>query len=152
MIAAQHPHEVVLNRVDVLKLVNHDVFKPLLPLEADVPVLLEEVEREFEQVVVVKAKALFLLAEVAVEDDVRNALCAFVLLAQGVVRQGDEVEIVFGLLEQLLHFNHVAGGGEAHVAQREAALLIDELQHGVDVGIVEHEEVFGVLQGVAVFL
>ena len=44
MIAAQHLHQLILQRVDILKLVDHDVFEPLLPLEPDVLVLLENVE------------------------------------------------------------------------------------------------------------
>ena len=59
VIAAQHLHQLILQRVDILKLVDHDVFEPLLPLEPDVLVLLENIERELDEVVVVEAEALF---------------------------------------------------------------------------------------------
>ena len=84
VIAAQHLHQLILQRVDILKLVDHDVFEPLLPLEPDVLVLLENIERELDEVVVVEAEALFLLIEIAVEDDVPRRVGALVLFAQRV--------------------------------------------------------------------
>ena len=48
MISAQHFHQPVLQLVDVLKLVDHDVFQPLLPLQADGVVLLKDIERKLD--------------------------------------------------------------------------------------------------------
>ena len=48
MVSAQHLHQPVLQLVDVLKFVDHDVFQPLLPLQADGVVLLKDIERKLD--------------------------------------------------------------------------------------------------------
>ena len=70
VIVAQHLHQGVLRRVNVLKFVDHDVFQPLLPLEADILVRAENVEREDDQVVIIQRKALLFLIEITVEDTI----------------------------------------------------------------------------------
>ena len=70
MIASEHFHELVLKPVNVLELVDHDVFETLLPFEAQVLAATENLEREYDQVVVVEAEAFLLLIEIAVEQDV----------------------------------------------------------------------------------
>ena len=70
VILAQHLHQRVLRRVNVLKFVDHDVFQPLLPLEADILVRAENVEREDDQVVIIQRKALLFLIEITVEDTI----------------------------------------------------------------------------------
>ena len=70
MILAQHLHQGILRRVDILKFVDHDVFQPLLPLEADILVHAENVEREDDQVVIIQRKALLFLIEITVEDTI----------------------------------------------------------------------------------
>ena len=152
VIAAQHLHQLILQRVDILKLVDHDVFEPLLPLEPDVLVLLENIERELDEVVVVEAEALFLLIEIAVEDDVPRRVGALVLFAQRVERHRDHVLVILRLLKELSDLDHVPCGGIGHVAQCEAALFIDDAEHRVDVGIIQHEEALRVLHRMAVLL
>ena len=70
MIPLQRFHQLVLQAVDVLEFVDHDVLQALLPLGADRGILLEDVKREFDQVVVVEPEALFLLIQVSVKNDV----------------------------------------------------------------------------------
>ena len=152
VIAAQHLHQLVLQRVDILKLVDHDVFEPLLPLEPDVLVLLENIERELDEVVVVEAEALFLLIEIAVEDDVPRRVGALVLFAQRVERHRDHVLVILRLLKELSDLDHVPCGGIGHVAQCEAALFVDDAEHRVDVRIIQHQKALRVLHGVAVLL
>ena len=152
VIAAQHLHQLILQRVDILKLVDHDVFEPLLPLEPDVLVLLENIERELDEVVVVEAEALFLLIEIAVEDDVPRRVGALVLFAQRVERHRDHVLVILRLLKELSDLDHVPCGGIGHVAQCEAALFVDDAEHRVDVGIIQHEEALRVLHRMAVLL
>ena len=152
VIAAQHLHQLVLQRVDILKFVDHDVFEPLLPLEPDVLVLLENIERELDEVVVVEAEALFLLIEIAVEDDVPRRVGALVLFAQRVERHRDHVLVILRLLKELSDLDHVPCGGIGHVAQCEAALFVDDAEHRVDVGIIQHQKALRVLHGVAVLL
>ena len=55
-------------------------------------------------------------------------------------------------LEQLLNLDHVPGGGEGHVPEGEPPLLIDDLEHGVNVRVVQHQETPGVLDRMAVLL
>lgn len=57
--AAKGFHEAVLKPVDVLELVDHNIFEALLPLAADLRLALEDVQRENDQVVVVEAEAFF---------------------------------------------------------------------------------------------
>ena len=114
--------------------------------------LLEDVQGEFDQVVVVQAEALLLLVQIAVKDDVRGGGGPVILLLQRVQGQGDQVPVVVRLLEQLLNLDHVPGGGEGHVPEGETPLLIDDLEHGVNVRVVQHQEALGVLDRVAVLL
>ena len=130
----------------------YDVFEPLLPLEPDVLVLLENIERELDEVVVVEAEALFLLIEIAVEDDVPRRVGALVLFAQRVGRHRDHVLVILRLLKELSDLDHVPCGGIGHVAQCEAALFVDDAEHRVDVGIIQHEEALRVLHRMAVLL
>ena len=152
MVAGQHLHELVLQTVDILELVHHEVLEPLLPLQPDVGVLFEQVQREHDEVVVVQAEALLLLVEVAVEDDVARFDGLKVGPVQVLERHGQHAAVVVGTLLQLHDLDHIAGLREGHVAQREAALLVDDLEHGVDIGVVEHEEALRVLQRVTVLL
>ena len=152
VIAAQHLHQRVLRLIDVLKFVDHDVFQPLLPLEPDVRILLEDIEREFQQIVVVQPKAFLLLVEIAIENDVVRGLSLQIFLLQRLERQRDEIEIILRLLLELAELDHVPRRAEGHGAQRQPALLVDDAEHGVDVAVVKHEKAPRILHGVAVLL
>ncbi len=152
VVARQHFHEQVLGLVDVLELVDHDVFEPLLPLAFDVRLHREDVEREQEQVVVVEAEALFLLVQIAVENDIVLLRGGLIFLVELIERHADEVFVVFRFPEQLLVFDHVPCIAKGHVPEGEAALLVDDLEHGVDVRVVEDQEILRVADGVAVLL
>ena len=152
VVAAERAHEAVLGLVYVLELVHHDVLQPLLPLAAYLALALENVEGEEDEVVVVQAEALFLLVEVAVEDDVPRADGVEVLPVQGLQVHVYHVEVVFGVLDALAELYHVPRVGVCHVAQGEAALFVDAGEHDVDVSVVEDEEAFGVLHRVTVLL
>ena len=152
MISAQRLHQLVLQRVDILKLVDHDIFKPLLPLEPNVLMLLKNVERELDEVVVVESKAFFLLIEIAVEDDVSRHIRALILFAQRVERHRDHVPVIVRLLEELADLDHVPRGGIGHVAQRKAALFINDAEHRVDIRVIQHQKALRILNGVAVLL
>ena len=152
MVAAERAHEPVLRFVYVLELVHHDVLQTLLPLAAYLVVLLEDVEREEDEVVVVEAKALLLLVEIAIEDDVARRDGVHVLFSQGIEVHVYHVEIVFRVLDALAYLYHVTRVRIGHVPESEAALLVDTREHGVNVGVVEHEEALGVGNSVAVLL
>ena len=152
VVAAQHLHQLILQGVDVLKLVDHNVPQPLLPLELDLRIFLEDVEGELDQVVVIQAKTFLLLVEIAVKDDVLRIDGVQILLFQVIQGHRQHVQIVIRFLEQLLDLNHVPGLAEGHIPESQAPLLIDDLEHGVDVGVVQHQEPLGVLDGVAVLL
>ena len=60
VVPLQDLHELVLKAVDVLELVDHDVLEARLPLASNLRVVLEDVERELDEVVVVEPEALLL--------------------------------------------------------------------------------------------
>ena len=152
MPAAEHLHQPVLQGIDVLELIDHDVFEALLPLQPDLLVDLEDVKREVDEVVVVEAEAFLLLVQIAVKQNVLHIDRVKVLLAEDVEGHGDHVAVILRLLDALADLEHVPRVFEGHVAQGEAALLVDLCEHGVDVGVVENEEAVGVLYRVAVLL
>ena len=115
-------------------------------------ITLQEDKHSLDEVVVVEAEALFLLIEIAVEDDVPRRVGALVLFAQRVERHRDHVLVILRLLEELADLDHVPCGGIGHVAQCEAALFVDDAEHRVDVGIIQHEEALRVLHRMAVLL
>lgn len=112
----------------------------------------ENMEGKQDEVVVVQAEALLLLIEVAIEDDVLWLDGVQVLLLQAVQGHGEHIEVVVRIFEELAYLNHVPGLAEGHLPQGQAALLIDNLQHGVDVRVVQHQEALGILDDGAVFL
>ena len=152
MIITKHFHQLVLQIVDVLKLINHDVLQALLPLQPHLFILTEDVQCKLDQVVIIQAEALLLLVQVPVEYAVLGSRGRLVLLLQ--LRQGhaDELQIVVRLLLQFDDLDHVSGIGEGHVPQRQPLLLVDHLQHGVDIPVVQHQETLGVLHHMAVLL
>ena len=152
MVAAQDLHQLVLRRVDILKFIDHDVFQPLLPLEPDILMRAEDIEGELDQIVVVKREALLFLIEIAVENDILCACGLLIFFLQRVEGQGDHVLVILRPLLELQHLNHVARVGERHVAQRQPALVVDDLEHGVNIAVVEHQKALGIADGVAVLL
>ena len=152
VIAAEDLHQRILELVNVLELVDHDILQPLLPLQPDVRVLLEEEEGEFDQIVVIQAEALLLLIQITVEDDVLRRRGAVIFLLQGLQGQGEHVPVVVRLPEQLSNLDPVPGGGKGHVPEGQAPFLVDDLEHGVNVRIVQHQEALGILDRVAVLL
>ena len=152
VVIAQHPHQVVLWLVDILKFIHHDVFQPLLPLQPGLGMLRKDVKREQKQIVVVQAEALFLLIQIPVEQDIRQRHGGVVFLFELVQRQIDQIQIVIRPFFQFLDFKHVPRMAEGHIAQGQAPLLVDDLQHGVDVRIVQDEKALGIAHGVAVLL
>ena len=152
MVTAQHLHQLILNGIDVLKLIDHDVLQPLLPLEPDLRILLKEVQGEFEQIVVVQSEAFLLLIEVSVKDDISGGRCLVVLLLQSIQGKCDEIPVVLRLLDQLAHLNEVPGGGKGHVPQGQPPFFIEDLQHGINIRVVQYQKAFGIMHRVAVFL
>ena len=152
MEASKHAHKLVLQRVDVLELVDHDVFQALLPFQPNVRVLIEDVEHDGNKVVVVEGEALLLLVQISVEDDVAHVGCLLVLFAQGGERHGKQVAVVIGPILELHDLDHVARTTERHIAQREPPLVVDGLKHLIDVGVIEHEKALRVLNGVRILL
>ena len=152
VIALQHLHELVLQRIDILKLVDHDVFQALLPFEADIRELLEHVEREHDQVVVIEPEALPFLVKIPIENDVPHIIGLQIPFTQLRDRPFEHVQIVVRMLFELLYLDHVARSRKRHIAQRKASFFINGLQHGIDVGVVEHQEAFRVPHGMGIFL
>ena len=152
MVGAQHFHQFVLEDVDILELVDHNIFQPLLPFQPDVFLLPEQIQGEFDQVVVIQPEAFLFLIQVPVKDNLFFISSLVVLLLQGLQRHGQHILIVLRLFKNLLYLDHVPGIGKSHVPQGQSPLFVDDLQHGVYIGIVQDEKAFWIPESVAVFL
>ena len=152
MVAAKHLHKPVLKHINVLELVDHDVLQALLPLQADLFILFKNIQREFDQVIIVQAEAFFLLVQITVEDDVVGSGRLAIFLQQSVRRHGNQVEIVFRAFKQFLDFDHIPRVGEGHIVQGQTAFLINDSQHRINIGIVQNQEALRILHRKAVFL
>ena len=62
------------------------------------------------------------------------------------------IPVIIRPLEQLLYLNHVPCVAKGFLPQGKAPLLIDDLEHGVNVGVVQHKKALWILHGVAVLL
>ena len=82
MVGAQHLHQAVLQIIDILILVDHDVFQPLLPLATDLVVNAEQMQHIIDQIIVVEAETFFLLIQIAPENDVVRFHGVEIFLAQ----------------------------------------------------------------------
>ena len=152
VISAEGLHELVLERVDILEFINHDILQPLLPLQPDVLVFLKNIEGKLDEVIVVQGKAFLFLVQVAVENDIlhrKGLMILFVKKGQG---HGNHVFIILRLPHALLHFNHVPGFVEGHIPKSQPPLLVNHLQHVINVRIVDDQEIFRIGYGMAVFL
>ena len=152
VVRAQGFHHFVLNHVYVLKLVYHYVFKALLPLKTDGLVGLEDIKHKLKEVVVVKAKAFFLLVEVSVKNDVVGFGCSKILLVNLVQTHADKVFVVVRLFKKFFYFYHVARIAKGHLTQGESAFFVNNLQHCIDVGIVQNKKAFWIGNSVGIFL
>ena len=79
-------------------------------------------------------------------------LASRVLLPERVQGEGDHVPVVLRLLEELPDLDPVPGVPEGHVPEGQPPLVVDDLEHGVDVGVVQHQKAPGILDRVAVLL
>ena len=95
------------------------------------------------------ADKVFLGFDVSSREEEYRADFFFLQRVEG---QGDHVLVILRPLLELQHLDHVARVGERHVAQCQPALVIDDLQHGVNIAVVEHKKAFGIADGVAVLL
>ncbi len=107
---------------------------------------------KLDQVIVIQAKAFLFLVQVAIEDDIVR-LCGFLVLPEQIIqRHGDHKLVIFRFLGDLAPFNHVTCPGKGHVAQCQAAFFVDDLEHRIDIRVVDDKETSGILHGMAVFL
>ena len=152
MVRAEGLHEFILNHIDILELVDHYVFKALLPLLTDFVVCLKNVEHELEKVVVVKAEALFFLIEITVKNNVIWLGGSKVLLMDFVERHADKVFVIMRLFKKLFDFYHVASCRKSHLSKCKATLFVNNLQHCVYVGIVQNKKTFWIAYSMGIFL
>ena len=138
----------ILVLVDVLKLVHHDVFEPCLPLLPGVPVMLQNVESEVNEIVKIQTVALALFIKIAVHDLVLQGSRLVGQVHQPVqigINEGLDVspaalapaDVVHRLLD-----GHIPGG--------DAQILEDSAEHGLLVLLVQDDEGGGIADDVAV--
>ena len=70
VIFTQHLHQFILRRIDILKLINHDIFQTLLPFQQNIRMCFENMYRHKDQIIVVKAEAFLLLIQITVKQDI----------------------------------------------------------------------------------
>lgn len=80
VISRQNLHQLILNSINVLKLINHDVFQTLLPFQTNFRILRKYVEYKHKKIVVVNAETLLLLIKIAVKNNVVRFSCRPVFL------------------------------------------------------------------------
>ena len=94
MPGAQRFHQLILEGVDVLEFIDHDVFQPLLPFLADVFPFFENMQRELDQVVVIQTEAFLFLVEVTEKDDILCPDCCVILFFQRFQGKGNHVLVI----------------------------------------------------------
>ena len=109
-------------------------------------------QRELDQVVVIKAKTFLFLIEITEKNDILCPDCCVILFFQRFQGKGNHILVIFRSFEQLLYLDHIPGHGKGHVPQGQASLFVNDLQHGVDVGIVQYQKASGIACGITVFL
>ena len=115
MICAQRLHKLVLQRVYILKLVYHYVFKPLLPFQAYFVRLGEYIQRELDKVVIIKAEAFLLLIKIAVEYYVLGGFRFVVFLFERIQVHGYNVQIILRAVDAFFNLYHVPRLGKRHI-------------------------------------
>ena len=152
MIRAEGFHQLILNPVDILKLVNHNIFKALLPFLADLVISLENVQNKFQQVVIVQPEALFFLIQVTVKNYVVSLCRSKVFLVNLIQTHADKIFVVVGLFEKFFDFNHVARVRKSHLPQSKTTLLVNYLKHCINIRIIQNEKTFRVRDSMRIFL
>ena len=152
MVSAQRFHQLILQKIDILKLINKNILQPLLPFLADFRALLKNIQRNLDKVVVVKCKAFAFLIEIAAENDIFRPGCLRIAFMQLLRRKIQQIQVVLRRLKKLLDLDHVPGVGIGHVPQRKAAFRIYIHQHRVNVRIVQDQKASGIPDRVRILL
>lgn len=145
-------HERDLQRVDILKLVDHDVFKTLLPLQRNIGEMVENMQRDNDEIVVIEPEAFLLLIQIPIENDVVHLARIKVFLLELRQRKRDKIDVIIGALNRFQNLDHIARLAEGFLAQGDFALIVNHLQHRIDIGIVEHQKALRVPHGMRIFL
>ena len=152
MPGAENFHQFILQIIDILEFINHNVFQPLLPFQPYLFPLLKDVQRKFDQIVIVQPETFLFLIQVSVKDDIFHRDSVIIFFLQRFQRQGNHIPVIFRPLEQFKNFNPVPGHGKGHVPQGQAPLLVDNLQHSIHISIIQHQETFWILDRKTVLL
>ena len=151
VVAAEHFHQFVLQIIDILELIDHDVFQPGLPFLPDIRMLPEDMQRYHDQIVIIQSEAFLFLIKIPVKQDIPDAGSPVVLLFQRLQRHSQQILVILRILLQLPHLKHIPGIGIGHIPKGQIPLLIDQLQHIIDIRIIQHQEILRVLHGITVF-
>ena len=148
MVAREDIRQRILVFVDVLKLIYHDVFQPLLPFLPDLPAVVQNVQGEINQIVKIQRKALALLIEIAVENFVLQGGCALGQLQKMVhIGINEGLDIPPAALAPADVINGLLNGD---VPARNAKILENRGQYGLFVLLVHDEECLRVAHHMAV--
>ena len=59
--------------------------------------------------------------------------------------------MIIWLGECLFDLDHISGSRISLIPQRQIAFFIDDVQHGIDIGIIQDQEAFWIMNGIAFF-
>ena len=148
VIAAEDVRQCVLIFVDILKLIHHDVFEPLLPLFPDLPALLQNIQRKVDEIVNIQTVTLALLVEKLVQNPVPQSGGGGGQLQKMVHIRVDEGFYISpaaltpaDIVDGLLHRNVLCGNAQGFKHGGKHRLLVL---------LVHHKKAFGVLHHMAV--
>ena len=128
VISRQNLHQLMLKRIDILELINHNILKALLPLELNVFIPGKDIQGKLDKIVVIKSKALFLLIKISIKKNVPNLCGLVIFLLKDLRGHTYHIDIVLRLLKDLAHLKHVPSHSKGHVTKGQSPLLIDDLK------------------------
>ena len=109
MITADRIHQFILQRVNILEFVDHDVFQALLPFDSDLIMHFKDVQSKTDQIVVIKTEAFLFLIQISVEQNIVDRFCFHVFLMKFIQRHLDHIQEIARFIFAFAHFKHISG-------------------------------------------
>ena len=152
MIPTKHFHQTILQFVNILELINHNVFQPFLPFFSYFLILFKDIKRKNNQIIIIQPKTFFLLIKIAIKNNIVGFYSCSIFFLQLFQRHLNQIQIIQRFLCQLSHLNHISGFTERHIAQSQTAFFINDFQHSINICMVQHQKTLGILHRITVLL
>ena len=152
MIGTKCIHQPVLQSVNILKFIDHDVLKPLLPFCTDGLILLKNIQRELDQVIVIQPKTFLFLIEITIKNNVYRLYRLIIFPFELLKRHRDHILVVVRSLKDLEYLDAVARLPKGHIPQAQPALIVDSLEHRINICIIQNQKTLWIAHRMAVLL